>query len=338
MRAALLALLLIACNSNPGPVQQRPSADWCGGPVTFSVSERQLAELVTIARFGDAYNGGRVEEAMPLLGADFGGSDCDYRQAAAVSFSGQEQTRAWLRQRAADHDRLEIREVYNVNPDQPVGVAGVEWARRANDTLRTLGFGDGIVLRLAAKVVFNRSGGIRAFANGPEGGSASSCRPSALVTSGASTPPPLPRQLDLIPRPYAVGSRWLSPLKTLAAFEGAYAAGNLEAVLALLAPDVAMNDCDYATGQVVDVQGTEGAAQLLQAKFTDASGVGIDDRDFAFDHLAREGESGPEDGVIYRCLVWIEENGESEAVSRVSPADAGIDGLDLVGGMFGSCA
>lgn len=123
--------------------------------------------------------------------------------------------------------------------------------------------------QLAAKVVFDRSGGIRAFANGPVGGPASSCRPSASVTSGASTPPPLPAQLDLSPRPYAVGSRWLSPLKTLATFEDAYSAGNLDAALAVLAADVVMNDCDYTTGQVVDVQGKEGAARLLQAKLAD---------------------------------------------------------------------
>ena len=79
----------------------------------------------------------------------------------------------------------------------------------------------------------------------------------------------MPLQLDLSPRPYAVGSRWLSPLNTLAMFNDAYAAGNLDAVLAVLAPDVVMNDCDYTTGQVVDVQGKEGAARLLQAKVAD---------------------------------------------------------------------
>jgi hypothetical protein len=264
-----LASLLIACNGHVEPVRPSPSAVRAGGPAVFSVNGQQALEVVTVARFVKAFNAGRIDDAMALWADDVGGSDCDYRRATALSFSGRQQTQDWLHARAADHDRLDIREVYNLNPDQPVGVAGVGWARRSSDTLRALRLGDGIVPQLGAKVVFDLSGRIRSFANGPDGGSANFCRPAASVPAVASPTPQLPGQFDLIHRPYEVGSRWLPALMTLIAFEDAYAAGNLEAVLALLTQDVTMNDCDYAVGQVVYVKGKDEAARLLRAKFSD---------------------------------------------------------------------
>jgi hypothetical protein len=269
MRTAALALLLIACNGHVEPVRPSPAAERSGSPAVFSVNGQQTAEVVTVVRFVKAYNAGRVDDAMALLTDDVGGSDCDYRRATALSFNGPQQTQDWLRARAADHDRLDIRQINNQNPDQPVGVAAIVWARRSSDTLRALRLGDGIVPHLGAKVVFDRSDRIRSFANGPEGGSASFCRPAASVPAGASSAPQLPGQLDLTPRPYEVGSRWLPALMTLIAFEDAYAAGNLEAALALLTQDVTMNDCDYVVGQVVDVKGKDEAARLLRAKLSD---------------------------------------------------------------------
>jgi hypothetical protein len=269
MRIAALALLLIVCNGHAEPVRHSPSADRAGGPAVFSISGQQASEVVTVVHFAKAYNAGRVDDAMALMADDVGGSDCDYRHATPLSFTGRQQTQDWLRERAADHDRLDIREVYNLNPDQPIGVASVGWARRSSDTLRALRLGDGIVPQLGAKVVFDRSGRIRSFANGPEGGSASFCRPAASVRAGASPTSPLPGQFDLTPRPYEVGSRWLPGLMTLIAFEDAYAAGNLEAALALLMQDVTMNDCDYVVGQVMDVKGKDEAARLLRAKLSD---------------------------------------------------------------------
>jgi hypothetical protein len=266
---AALALLLIACNGHAEPARHSPSADRAGGPAVFSISGQQASEVVTVVRFVNAYNAGRVDDAMALLGDDVGGTDCDYRHATALSFSGREQTQNWLRTRAADHDRLDIRQIYNFNADQPIGVAGIEWARRSSDTLRALRMGDGIAPQLGAKVVFDHSDRIKSFANGPEGGSASFCRPAASVPAGASPTTQLSGQLDLTHRPYEVGSRWLPALMTLIAFEDAYAAGNLEAALALLTEDVTMNDCDYVAGQVVDVKGKEEAARLLRAKLSD---------------------------------------------------------------------
>jgi len=269
VRGALIAVLLTACSSEPAPIELQPPGDWAGGPAVFSVTRQQAAEVVMVARFVDAFDAGRVNEAMALLGEEFGGSDCDYRHVAVVSFSGRQPTQDWLRPRAADHDRLDIREVYNLNPDQPGGVVGVQWARRSSDALRALRFREGIVPQLDAKVVFDRSDRIRSFANGPEGGSASICRTSVSIPSGAAPTPTVPDQFDLSPHTYEVGSRWISALKTLTAFEAAYAVGDLEASLALLADGVVITDCDYAAGQVVDAKGKEQAAQLLRAKFAD---------------------------------------------------------------------
>ncbi len=88
--------------------------------------------------------------------------------------------RQWLSDRAADHDRLIVESIVNENPDPASGshVVGLSFARRTSDTLKALGHPDGIVPTSAAKIVFSANDDrIRAFANGPGGGSAGSCRP-----------------------------------------------------------------------------------------------------------------------------------------------------------------
>jgi len=136
--------------------------------------------VVTLVAFLDAYNAGRVDAALALLTSDVVASDCDYRAASSVSVSGIEAARRWLQQRADDHDQLVLESVANENADPTTGshVVAVSYARRTSDTLRALGYPNGLSPRLATKVVFSTSDDhIRAFANGPGGGSSEFCRP-----------------------------------------------------------------------------------------------------------------------------------------------------------------
>lgn len=148
-------------------------------PKTFSLNARQAREVQVVLQFIDAFNAGKLSEALALFSSDPVVSDCDYTAVEAVEFTGRREIARWLRQRFADRDRLEVSRVADENPAQPVGVVGVEYARRTSDTLRTLGFRSGIEPQLATKVVFTTRGPvlIRVFANGPVGGSPEFCRP-----------------------------------------------------------------------------------------------------------------------------------------------------------------
>ena len=75
-----------------------------------------------------------------------------------------------------------LESVRNENPDPSTGahVVAVAYARRTSDTLRALGFPNGINPQAATKVVFTATDDrIRAFANGPFGGPSELCRPTA---------------------------------------------------------------------------------------------------------------------------------------------------------------
>jgi hypothetical protein len=136
--------------------------------------------VATLVAFLDAYNTGNIEAALGLLTSDVTTSDCDYRAVRATSADGIQAAREWLRLRAADHDQLALERIANENPDPLTGshVVAVTYSRRTSDTLRSLGFADGVVPGLASKVVFTPSDDrIRAFANGPVGGDQQSCRP-----------------------------------------------------------------------------------------------------------------------------------------------------------------
>jgi hypothetical protein len=120
-----------------------------------------------------------LSKALALFAPNALGSDCDYRHARVVTFSGKQQISAWLRKRFADDDHLRMARVLNENASQPAGVLAVDWALRTSRTLRRRGFARGIVPKLSAKVVFTRESRprIRAFANGPVGGDPSFCQP-----------------------------------------------------------------------------------------------------------------------------------------------------------------
>lgn len=126
---------------------------------TFGLDGRQAAEVTVIMRFIQVYNEGRLDEALSLLDDDIGWSDCDYKSGTTAKFRGKAQVAEWLRQRIADHDQLTVSEVFNGNPDPTTGanLVGVVFGRRASDSLKQLGFPDGIDPELTAKVVFTPS-------------------------------------------------------------------------------------------------------------------------------------------------------------------------------------
>ena len=149
--------------------------------LTFQISASQARIVATLIAFLDAYNAGHVDTALAMLTPDVVTSDCDYRGVRVTTANGTAAVREWLRERADDHDQLVLESVANENPDPASGshVVAVTYSRRTSDTLRALGFPNGIAPQLASKVVFTATDDrIRAFANGPFGGDPQLCRPS----------------------------------------------------------------------------------------------------------------------------------------------------------------
>jgi hypothetical protein len=134
----------------------------------FAVDARQAGEVTTVVSFLRAYNARKLGAALALVTSDVVGSDCDYRHRKTILFSGKKQFTAWLRGRFADRDRLTLARIWNENREQG-GVVGVDYAKRESETLRALGAVHGTVPKSATKVVFDRAGRIRSFANGPGG-------------------------------------------------------------------------------------------------------------------------------------------------------------------------
>jgi hypothetical protein len=129
--------------------------------------------------FLQAYNTGKFDAALALLDERIGISDCDYERVGVVAVAGKKDVGAWLQQRIADRDHLEVASIRNENPGEEL-VVGVEYANRSSDTLRRLGFSRGITPKVATKVIF-RSNPTRigSFANSPLGGDPNLCRPEA---------------------------------------------------------------------------------------------------------------------------------------------------------------
>ena len=133
--------------------------------LTFAVGADQARYVATVVAFVDAFNAGAVDAALALLADNVVGSDCDYGRQTLITFQSKRDAEPWLRGRAAEHDRIEIAEIVNENPEPSTGshVVAVGWASRRTDLLPTA-----IVPRYAAKVVFTPDGRrIIAFANGP---------------------------------------------------------------------------------------------------------------------------------------------------------------------------
>ncbi|MFL5802505.1 MAG: hypothetical protein ACJ8CR_12290 [Roseiflexaceae bacterium] len=127
-----------------------------------------------VIAFIRAYNAGDLAAAAALLDDRAVASDCDYRRVRPIGFIGKSMVMDWLRERMADHDQLTIGKI-----EVSGGAVGVGYTRRTSDTLRTLGFPDGIRPISATKVLLTSDRKhIGAFANGPVGGDPEICRPA----------------------------------------------------------------------------------------------------------------------------------------------------------------
>ena len=148
--------------------------------MTYRLRARQAQEVKLAREFIDAFNSRRLRDALRVLEPHAVANDCDYRRVRDVEFEGTREIQRWLRGRFADHDYLGVRDVFNENPDQPVGVLGVAYSVRRSRTLARLGFPAGITQNLGTKVRFSSRAPIRiaAFANGPGPiGVAKECKP-----------------------------------------------------------------------------------------------------------------------------------------------------------------
>ena len=136
--------------------------------------------VVLAEHFIAAFNRGDRLAVLALMVDDPSVSDCDYATAMVVDLQGGHEVSAWLRGRIADHDRFLIERIENENTDASSAALGVTFARRTSDSLRALGFADGVQPQSAAKIRFTGSGTdlrIEAFANGPGGGPSTLCEP-----------------------------------------------------------------------------------------------------------------------------------------------------------------
>jgi hypothetical protein len=184
-RPVLVSLLFAACSALPSPtVTQQPSVESpaaeAASPQTtsplvspvgdvFSVSGVQAIQVDLIVRFVTAFNAADLDTALGLMTDDPGMSDCDFERHVVVDMQGKARIRAWLRQRFADHDRMVIGRIFNMNPDSDRAV-GVEFANRVSDTIVRLGAVGGVIPGVVAKVVFDAAGHrIAKIANGPFG-------------------------------------------------------------------------------------------------------------------------------------------------------------------------
>ncbi len=143
---------------------------------TFKMNAAQAQNVRSVIEFLNAYNSRKLAPALASFGATAAVSDCDYRRVRAVRFAGKVAITQWLRARFADHDRLTLGTVWNADPNFD-DVVSVDFTRRTSDTLRRLGFPNGIGPKLAAKVVFASNHRVKGFGFGPYGGDPSFCVP-----------------------------------------------------------------------------------------------------------------------------------------------------------------
>jgi hypothetical protein len=156
------------------------------------VTGSQAGTVALVVRFVTAFNAARIEEALALFSADANVSDCDYASQTVVEAKGRAAIRSWLERRMADHDRLVIGRIFNMNPDSDLAI-GVEFALRSSDSIGALGAPDGLVPEVTAKIVIDASGErMAAFANGPGGADPGDVRQLCFAPGGTSSAVPTP--------------------------------------------------------------------------------------------------------------------------------------------------
>ena len=195
--AAIIGLLAGACQSTVVPPSATPtpsptpaaSASPPPPPAStdiFAVTGLQAEKVASVVRFVTAFNASRLDDASAVFADDAALNDCDYGSHEIIEARGSAEIRAWLVQRFADHDRLVVARIFNMNPDPNSNqVVGVDFALRSSDTIARLGAPGGMAPPVTAKVVFDPSGQrITMFANAPGGA------PPGVVLNTCSVPTP----------------------------------------------------------------------------------------------------------------------------------------------------
>ena len=121
--------------------------------------------------FINAFNRHDARAALAYFTSDprfteyVGANDCDFKKGLTVGYFGRTEVARWLRQRAADHDRLMIASIRFLGA-RTAGAA-VTYSRRTSDTLASVGFPKGITPSNGTKVGFTTFGPVRftQFAN-----------------------------------------------------------------------------------------------------------------------------------------------------------------------------
>lgn len=179
----IILLMLVACETAPTTGTPRTAPETSPPPPTLVAPtpaiEGDVAGAQVILSFITAFNAGQFDAAYQLLDEDYiVVSDCDWQSGVGIDlphFPSINRPKSkqltvevaeWLRQRMADHDHLFVSRVSG-GTLQPRAF-GVDFARRTSDTLRRLGFPNGITRILGAKVILSDDHmHISGFAMGP---------------------------------------------------------------------------------------------------------------------------------------------------------------------------
>lgn len=165
----------VAESMTPTPLSSAPTAI---APTTFAVNGEQARGVATVIKFVDAYNSGDVQGALALFAdsAKVWFSACRYRTGETIDGTGKTAIKSWLSEAAAEHSRLVLGSIENGNPEQPVGIVGMQLTRETSDTIRKLGYPAGIIPAGGTVIRFDRGGKILSIGSGSFGGPASICQ------------------------------------------------------------------------------------------------------------------------------------------------------------------
>jgi hypothetical protein len=157
-RSSFLALcvLLAACSSSVVPPASPPGtrAPRTAAPTPFNEGAAFYAE--TVRGFVAAYDRGDFDAALAFIDERFTfGVDCDYESARFYYISDHESATYWLRDRLADHDRIDVlRFVDATGRDNAIGAD----IARSSDTIARRGYGTTVRPRVPLVVRFSLDG------------------------------------------------------------------------------------------------------------------------------------------------------------------------------------
>lgn len=228
-----------------------------GTPEPYNLSARAARGVSVVVQFLDAYNSRDLPRALAQFTDDprfvryVAANDCDYRRVKVVRFFGRSEIETWLRQRFADRDRLAMDRIRLLGGHRG---AALGYARRTSDTLRALGFADGIQAGLGTKVAFTTRGPLRIAVFG-NAGNDEGCRPAP----GPGRPPSLP----------ALTARQAEEVSVVVRFVDAFNGRNLRIALGLFGGPAVVSDCDYKRVRAVRFSGRRGVERWLRQRFSD---------------------------------------------------------------------